>query len=253
MVRPARVTTAVAVADLHADPRADSELVDQSGYGEHLAVLGERGDWLWVQGEDGYLGWIARAAVDALPPPVGEAQVAVLLAEVRALPDPAAPPVALLPLGAALVASQRQGGWAKMPLGWVSLADLAVPEQLPQRPPTAADLIASARPFLGTPYRWGGTTAAGIDCSGFVQQVYRLNGVGLDRDADQQALGGFAVDVPIAGDLLFFGSPRVTHVAMSLGGDDFIHAPQRGGMVEERKVGGDRVPVAVRRYLQEAW
>lgn len=113
------------------------------------------------------------------------------------------------------------------------------------------DLIATARAFLGTPYLWGGTSGHGIDCSGFVQQVYRLNGVGLDRDADQQALEGRAVDTPIAGDLLFFGSPAVTHVAMSLGGDDFIHAPRRGGFVEEGKIGADRVPVSIRRYLVE--
>jgi cell wall-associated NlpC family hydrolase len=82
-----------------------------------------------------------------------------------------------------------------------------------------------------------------------VQQVYRLNGVGLDRDADQQALEGRPVDTPIPGDLLFFGTPAVTHVAMSLGGDDFIHAPMRGGAVEERKIGPDRTPVSIRRFL----
>ena len=43
--------------------------------------------------------------------------------------------------------------------------------------------------------------------------------------------------------------PAVTHVAMSLGGDEFIHAPMRGGFVEERKIGADRVPVSIRRYL----
>lgn len=84
-----------------------------------------------------------------------------------------------------------------------------------------------------------------------MQQVYRLNGVGLDRDADQQALEGRAVDAPVPGDLLFFGSPAVTHVALSLGGDAFIHAPLRGGYVEERSIGPDRIPVSIRRYLPE--
>lgn len=251
MVRPPSAITSVPVAGLHAEPREDTELVDQSVLGERLTVLGERGDWLWVQGEDGYFGWIARAEASPLRSTSSEALVAVLHAEVRAEPDPASPPVALLAAGAVLTAWRREGEWAETALGWVRPTDLVLPADLPERAPTGADLIATARCFLGTPYLWGGTTGHGIDCSGLVQQVYRLNGVGLDRDADQQSLEGQAVEVPAAGDLLFFGSPSVTHVALSLGGDAFIHAPQRGGLVEERRLGPDRTPVAIRRYLPD--
>ena len=248
MVRPRQVAPIAALADLRAEPRDESELVDQSSYGEWLTVLGERGDWLWVQGDDHYFGWIARTATSPLQ--IGSRQVVgVLRAEVRAEPDPSLPPVALLPAGTVLMPRRREGEWAEMALGWVRLADLMLPSDLPERAPTADDLIATARAFLGTPYLWGGTSGGGIDCSGLVQQVYRLNGVGLDRDADQQATLGRPVTTPVAGDLLFFGSPAVTHVALSLGADDFLHAPMRGGFVEERKIGPDRAPVAIRRYL----
>ncbi len=97
----------------------------------------------------------------------------------------------------------------------------------------------------------GGTSVAGIDCSGLTQQVYRLNGVGLPRDADQQALAGRRADERRPGDLLFFGSPHVTHVALSLGGDDFIHAPMTGRVVERSRLGPERTLVATRRYLME--
>lgn len=251
MVRPPSVVTSVPVADLRADPREDTELVDQSVFGDRLAVLGERGDWLWVQGDDHYFGWIARGETSALRSASNEVLVAVLLAEVRIEPEPDSPPIALLPAGAVLTAWRREGAWTELALGWVHPADLVLRSDLPERAPTADDLIATARAFLGTPYLWGGTSGGGIDCSGLVQQVYRLNGVGLDRDADQQALEGRPVEAPRAGDLLFFGSPAVTHVAMSLGGDGFIHAPMRGGAVEERAIGPDRIPVSVRRYLPE--
>lgn len=251
MLRPPSVVTSVPIAELHAEPREEAELVDQSVLGERLTVLGERGDWLWVQGEDGYFGWIARAQADPLRPTSSDSLVAVLHAEVRVEPDAASPPIALLAAGAVLTVWRREGEWAETALGWLRQADLVLRAELPERAPTGDDLIATARCFLGTAYLWGGTTGHGIDCSGLVQQVYRLNGVGLDRDADQQSLEGRAVELPAAGDLLFFGSPSVTHVALSLGGDGFIHAPQRGGFVEERQLGPDRTPVAIRRYLPD--
>src|SRR5439155_1420023 len=86
----------------------------------------------------------------------------------------------------------------------VDQPDLVEIDQLSHRYPTAADYLKTAESFIGVPYLWGGTTALGLDCSGFVQQVYRLNGVALPRDADQQAVLGRKVEVARAGDLMFF-------------------------------------------------
>lgn len=264
MVVPPYALVLAPLADLRGAPSDDAELVDQLHFRETARVLGSRDGWHHVQAQDHYFGWIPAALVHLMPGSQEGRVVGRLLAPIHRDPDRASDVVGYLAAGTPLPTRQTPpvaGNWVAVnltarsepdgaPGGFVSLDDANESADLPHRPPTADDLIATARAFLGTPYLWGGTSGHGIDCSGLVQQVYRLNGVGLDRDADQQALSGRAVDAPRAGDLLFFGSPKVTHVALSLGGDDYIHAPLRGGFVEERKM-GDRIPVSTRRYLLE--
>jgi cell wall-associated NlpC family hydrolase len=84
-----------------------------------------------------------------------------------------------------------------------------------------------------------------------VQQVYRLNGVALPRDADQQAMLGRRVEEARAGDLMFFGAQSVTHVALATSAKEFIHAPMKGGVVEHGRLGGDRNLLGIRRYLPD--
>lgn len=84
-----------------------------------------------------------------------------------------------------------------------------------------------ARQFLGVPYLWGGTSWEGIDCSGLVQLCYRMGGYMLPRDADQQhdfLPQAVSRDEMQEGDLIFFGSKAITHVALALNGHEYIHA-----------------------------
>ncbi|WP_226346422.1 transglycosylase SLT domain-containing protein [Agilicoccus flavus] len=114
-------------------------------------------------------------------------------------------------------------------------------------------LVASAKKYLGVPYRWGGTNPrTGLDCSGFTQLVYRENGISLPRVARaQQDVGtriGSLADAK-AGDLLFFGDPA-THVTMYLGDGKMIHAPRTGDVVKIAEV--YRKPTTIRRYLPDS-
>ena len=96
------------------------------------------------------------------------------------------------------------------------------------------DLVHTARRFIGTPYRWGGTSArSGFDCSGLTMTVYRLNGLELPRNASAQYRAGASVarSALRPGDLVFFATGRtgrVSHVGIYTGGGKFIHAPGRG-------------------------
>lgn len=106
--------------------------------------------------------------------------------------------------------------------------------------PDGEKILQTAYRFMGVPYLWGGTSAKGMDCSGFTKTVYFLNGIILPRDASQQVHTGELVDTKNgwqnlqAGDLLFFGTKangekkeRITHVAIYIGDGDFIHAAGR--------------------------
>jgi cell wall-associated NlpC family hydrolase len=81
--------------------------------------------------------------------------------------------------------------------------------------------------------------------------VYRLNGVGLDRDADQQAVEGRAVNAARAGDLFFFGDEHITHTAIATGEREFLHAPQTGAVVERSTLSPARNLRVIRRYLPD--
>jgi cell wall-associated NlpC family hydrolase len=96
----------------------------------------------------------------------------------------------------------------------------------------AQQLTRSALRFLGAPYVFGGTTAAGFDCSGFVQHVFALLGIGLPRTADAQYDAGRpAVGGPRPGDLVFFDTyGGVSHVGIYLGRGEFVHASTSHGV-----------------------
>jgi len=104
-------------------------------------------------------------------------------------------------------------------------------------PPKPDELVSTAREYLGVPYDWGGTSAKGFDCSGFVNKVYAQNGYDIPRTSREQFKVGMEVDRSHlkTGDLLFFSSEpedsKITHVAMYLDDDEFIHAAMGRGEV----------------------
>lgn len=87
--------------------------------------------------------------------------------------------------------------------------------------------------WFGIPYRWGGTTRRGIDCSAFVQQFVRQNlGIELPRTTADQQYEGVAIDREdlLPGDLVFFRRRGVRHVGVYLSGGEFIHASSSEGV-----------------------
>jgi len=91
------------------------------------------------------------------------------------------------------------------------------------------NIIATAMQFLNTPYLWGGKSPIGIDCSGFTQLVYKLNGYAINRDAKDQAKQGEVlsfIEECEPGDLAFFDNEEgnIVHVGIIMSNNYIIHA-----------------------------
>ena len=113
-------------------------------------------------------------------------------------------------------------------------AKVAVPIPTDPRSPEAArgrTVVAVAKQYVGAPYRWGGSSPDGFDCSGLVRYVYAQVGLSLPHNAAEQ----YRLGTPVAredlepGDLVFFD--RLRHNGIYVGNGRFIHARQPGRRV----------------------
>ena len=119
MVWPSVAIVQRDIAALRVTPSADSELVDQAHYGENVAVLGESGDWRYVQGADQYFGWLHLDDLAVLTGFAERHLVAVLLCDVRDAPRPDAAVIARLPVGTSVppIVASTADGWREIHLG----------------------------------------------------------------------------------------------------------------------------------------
>ena len=115
---------------------------------------------------------------------------------------------------------------------------------LPSRDPYAVS--GTALSLRGAPYKNGGSDPSGFDCSGFVWYVFDHHGVHVPRTVAEQFHAGTRIDEADlrAGDLVFFDTvsagfraTQATHVGISIGGDEFVHAPSTMGQVRVERLG----------------
>jgi gamma-D-glutamyl-L-lysine dipeptidyl-peptidase len=240
------------VDDLRRKPGLLEELVNQARLGEAARILEEGPEWSRIRLEhDGYIGWIHAKGIH---PCTGEearawksacnAMVVASLAEAR---DEKGVVIQKLAFATRIPVVRREGetSWVRLPDGRllsVDSSDLLPLEMAPACDgPGIQKTLGLVRGFAGIPYRWGGRTPYGFDCSGLAGTFYAFMGVDIPRDADQQFAAGTPVESPESGDLVFFGElPEedipgpdakgyvrhafITHVGISLGGQDLIHA-----------------------------
>lgn len=196
-----------------------SELVSQLLYGDHFKVLEKRKNWSKIRlSYDDYEGYVDNKQfleisekeyqhLDSLNPKYS-ADLVEFVQDKKGQ---------LLPI---LLGSSLNG------LGMLGhkYEGNSISEIFPK-----TKLIETASMYLNTPYLWGGKSPFGIDCSGFTQMVYKINGYELKRDASQQAAQGEVlsfIEESEPGDLAFFDNSEgeIIHVGIILKNNYIIHA-----------------------------
>jgi cell wall-associated NlpC family hydrolase len=218
-------------------------LETQALYGRRVRVLATRGAWSRVVVPDqptprdarGYPGWLPSGQLTRRAAPRGTGAVATVTRRVAWLRDLRGRRLLEVSYGTRLpvlgsagsqaVVGTPGGGRARLPAGAVSTG--------PAPRPSGAAIVAAARRFLGVRYLWAGTSAFGWDCSGLIHNVFAVHGVTVPRDADAQAAAGRPVARAAlrAGDLVFYGTTGVHHVALYAGAGSIIEAPNSSSSV----------------------
>jgi len=221
----------VSCANIYREPTYHSEVESQAILWEKLELLIQKNDFLKVRCADGYEGWINRH--QAVTSDVPEKMRLVYRPYGRIYEKPQKKALILRDYvsGSALPVLDEREGWARILLpdgrsGWVRDAAFGY---LP-RTGIRKMLLDLAREYLGVPYLWGGKTARGLDCSGYVQLVHKLCGINLRRDAWMQHQDARHIadnwQQGAPGDVLFFaeGNQKITHVGIKLNSHEVIHA-----------------------------
>lgn len=243
----------ISVANLRKTHKHSAELVTQALMGTPLKVLNEVNGWYLVKCPDRYIGWvddggIALYSADSYNEYRNADKVIVTqrTGTIYSLKTVDSEPVTDVVAGDLITENGASGGYYHISLpdgrtGFLEIdKGMSFNDFLTSRYPDSSSLVTTAESMMGIPYLWGGTSAKGMDCSGFTKTVYFLNGLILPRDADQQAAVGVTVDsvknftTLQPGDLLFFGKKSagnagITHVGMWIGNMQFINS---SGMIK---------------------
>ncbi|WP_034409551.1 C40 family peptidase [Deinococcus murrayi] len=154
------------------------------------------------------------------------------------------PPTTVLEIGQVLQIPAAAPAVAPSPLAAPAPTPAAPAPARPAETATGDDWRSTAMALLGVPYVYGGTSRSGLDCSGFVLQVFAPLGVNLPRTSAAQARVGqpVALEDLQAGDLVFFdtvGRGEVTHVGIYLGEGQFVNANSYRKQVTIDRLHGD--------------
>jgi len=205
-------------------PTDTSEMTTQLIFGEHYKIVEQRKKWSRIKiAHDKYTGWISNNQIHIIDQEEYdklEKEVATLTTDILDIIEGESnQPIVI---GSVLPTYKSDHAIIKNKMyKFLGKKTQGFSEK--------KHLINNALIFLNAPYLWGGRTPFGIDCSGFTQIVYRLQGINIPRDAHQQAEVGNTlsfIEESQEGDLAFFDDSEgeITHVGIIMNNNNIIHA-----------------------------
>lgn len=213
----------VSVAPLRSEARDSSEMVSQVLFGEKLIILEELEKWTKIQlAFDSYEGWIDPKQIIE----ISEEEYLSTKTEKFAINPYNHAMENGLPTTLTIGAELRSLCESRIKIGAKCIEYFGV---YTSGKKSKEQLVEIAKAYLNVPYLWGGKSSFGIDCSGLTQQVYKIGGYTIPRDAYQQAEIGEVlsfVEEAEPGDLAFFDNAegRIIHVGIMCGNRTILHA-----------------------------
>ena len=214
----------LAIIPLRAEPSDRSEIVSQVLYGEHFEIIETQKQWSKIKLHfDDYEGWVDSKQYQIISEKCFDdlsKDAIILNSDLVEYVTNASNVFLPITLGASLsFLNHSEINKENFEFEGMKISGVK----------SKADLISTSFLYLNAPYLWGGKTPFGIDCSGFTQMVYKLNGYKLLRDASQQSTQGEAlsfIEESEPGDLAFFDNEegKIIHVGIIMEDNYIIHA-----------------------------
>ncbi|RWX01485.1 C40 family peptidase [Flavobacterium cerinum] len=214
----------LAIVPLRLEPSDRSEMTSQVLFGEHFKILEKTEKWSRIElAYDSYNGWIDNKQFKTISETeynTLSTKPAVLNADLIEYLTTPNNQLLSIPMGSSLTFLDQPS---------INTEQYIFEGLRASGVTSKENLIHTAFMYLNSPYLWGGKTPFGLDCSGFTQMVYKLNGYSLLRDASQQATQGEAlsfIEESEPGDLAFFDNEegRIIHVGIIMEDNHIIHA-----------------------------
>ena len=221
----------LSVVPLKAEPSDKSEMVSQLLFGETFTITLKKSSWLKIKVDyDGYEAWLDEKQYMPITADYYKKLTNTLAPLSLDIMQSAVSPDRHIPILIGSSLPEYDGINFKLKREKLVYSGQAINTAELDKPLRFLQKVSNK--YLNAPYLWGGRSPFGIDCSGFTQQVFKLLGVKLPRDAYQQAEYGSLVDfvdLSKEGDLAFFENKegKITHVGIVLEGKRIIHASGR--------------------------